>query len=234
MGVEGSAVAALLREHEKNVAQARLAEVGAEVLDALLRQVGAEEGGEERERDAVLDDVVLGERLEALGGDADVGNKERDGLGELGALVRVPLVDVAEEVGEERLLKRLLEVAVALDDALEDLDNALDGVPVAELGLVLENVERAALVVEVAAAGLEEAADNKHLEELLRVLEELERRARLDELGHERIVGRGRRDERKVKEERVTENCGSAQGAAGWVQGWSAQRTSQNEGRRGA
>lgn len=181
------------------------------MLDALLRQVGAAEVGEEGKSYAVLDDVVLGERLEALGRDADVGDKERDGLSELRALRRVPLGNVAEEIGEECLLEGLLEVAVALDDALQDLDDTLDGVPVAKLRIVLEDVKRAALVVEVAAAGLEEAAHHEQLEHLLRVLEELERRAGLHELGYERIVRGRRRDERKVKEERVTENCGQRQ-----------------------
>lgn len=206
MGVEVGAVAHVGGEDKEDVAQARLAERRAEVLNALLGQVGAEKVGEESQANRVLDDMVLGQRLEALGGEADLDDKERDGLGELGLLLRVPLGDVAKEVGEEVLLKRLLEVAVALDDALQDLDDALDGVPVAELLRVLEDVEGAALVVEVAAAGLEEATDNKELKQLLAVLEELERRARLHELGHESIVRGRRRDERKVEKERVAED----------------------------
>lgn len=81
--------------------------------------------------------MVLGKRLEALGRDANVSDEKRDGLRKLGALRRVPLVNVAEEVREEGLLERLLEVAVALDDTLEDLYDALDRVPVAELSIVL-------------------------------------------------------------------------------------------------
>lgn len=42
--LQGRTLAALLGEHEEDVTQSRLAEVGAKVLNALLRQVGLEEG----------------------------------------------------------------------------------------------------------------------------------------------------------------------------------------------
>lgn len=194
-------------EDEEEVAETRAAHRRGKVVDALALEVDAEELGEEAERDVILDDVVLGERGETLGRNLHLEDEKSDSLGNLVARLDLPLVEVSENLGEEAVLEGPLEVAVALRDALDHLDNALDGVPVAELAIlgVLEEVEGRALVVDVRATGLEETAEEEELKELLRVLEELEGGARLNELGYEGIGGRRSGNEGEMEEESVTE-----------------------------
>jgi hypothetical protein len=207
VSVELSLGALVVGEDEEEVLELGLVEEADKVTNRLALEVGAEELSDKAERDALLDNVLLGKGGEELGGDLHLDDEARNSLCEVGALSLVKLVEVADEQGEERVLKGALEVAVTLGDAVDHVHHTLDGVPVAErLILVLKKVDGRAHVVEVLAAGLEETTEEEDLKQLARVLEQLERRARLDELGYKRIGCRGSRDEREVEEELLAED----------------------------
>jgi hypothetical protein len=173
------------------------------MLDALLGEIRFGKGGEERETDTVLDDMVLGERGEASGRHLHVEHEERNRLRELVLARVVPLGEIAEDVGQEVLLERFLEVLVSLHHKLEGLDHPPDGIP--PLGSILQDVDGRALVIEVGASGLQETAHEEKLEELFRVLEELQSGTGLDELGDGRVDGGRGGDQGEMEEEGVAE-----------------------------
>lgn len=177
------------------------------MVDSLLLEVGAEELGEELERDLVLYHMVLCERRQTLWRNLHLDDEKRDGSGNLVASLLIPLVEVAENFRQKVVLERALEIAVSLGNALHSGNDILYRVPVAKgLILLLKEVERAALIIEVRASGLEKATKDKKLEELFGVLEQLERGARLHKLGYERIGSRGSWYESEMEEECVTED----------------------------
>lgn len=202
----------LVRDRQGDILESGAAEREAEVVHVLLGQVGLGEGGKEVEGYIVLDDVIPCERQETLGGDADLDDEERDGLGEFSALGGFPFRKVAEDVGQEVLLERFLQVLEPLHYPLEGLNHARDGVEDLAsigrgvmLGRGLEDIDGRPLVVEVGSTRLEETANEEDLKELLVVFKELEGGACREELVDEGRDGRRLWDECEMEEERVAE-----------------------------
>ena len=61
----------------------------------------------------ILDEVVLGQTLQASAADEALGEEETGGQGELLALLLGPAMDVLEDGGERRLFEGLLEIFVS-------------------------------------------------------------------------------------------------------------------------
>jgi len=198
--VEDRRLTAVWREEKEEILDTGPLECAGEVLHRLLGEIRAKNRRERANRSVVLDEVILGERLEARRGREPLSEQQTRRDRELVLLCGCPFVDVLEQRRERVFLERLLEVLVpgsahqmtvrARDTAhtpanqlVEHIDILLYVVDLGRLGS-LEDGEGGggAIGIEVESAGLEKTANEEDVKKCVGVLEKLEGRAGLDKL----------------------------------------------------